>query len=236
MTRVAMGGLVLVGLLAGAAFGADEQKAADGKEAKPKPVLCPVTEKPVDWRIARQFRKRWVYFATEAAREKFKQDPFEYSDRVVEQWEANPPVRLQVKCPVTGKPVDEGVFVGEGLTAVYFANDKAKKQYAKEPKKYAKRLEKECYTYQTLCAHSDQPIDPEVSREIEGRTVYFRCPHCAAAFMEEKAEWPKLLKKLDAQIAKNKKLFVERTGKDKPEKQTAEVEMREDKRTAENEE
>lgn len=195
--------LVVAVLSSVAPAAAAEDKATTQPAATP--ILCPVTGQPVDWNIVERFRHRWVYFATEAARDKFTEDPFEYADGIAAQWEANHPLRLQVTCPVTGKPVDRDVYVGTGLDAVYFADEAAKRKWAENPDKHRQKLTEECYTYQTRCAHSGQLIDPAVNLKIDERVVYFFCPMCRNGFQKEsKAHQAELLKQVDEQITRNK--------------------------------
>jgi YHS domain-containing protein len=182
---------------------------AEDPPAKPAAVLCPVTGKPVDRNCVQRFRGKWVYFATPSARDQFANDPYEYADGVKAQWAADQPVRIQVKCPVTGKPVDTSIYAGEGLDAVYFASDDAKRKWLKDDQPFRKQLEKACYTFQTRCAHSNQVINPKVFRKIGERTIYFFCPNCAQAFdKESKAHQAELLKAVDRQIDRNKMAFA----------------------------
>lgn len=203
----------LVCLAAGSVAWAQDKPAATPAEKTPEqkaeaaPVLCPVTGKPIDRTQVTRFKDRWVYFADAAAKEKFLADPLEYALEVQKQWAADVPPRMQVKCPVTGKPVKDTIYVGAGWDAVYFATDEAKAAYEKEPAKYLKRLEKECYTYQTVCVVSDSPIDLQVSRDYQGKTIYFRCAHCQGEF--DKAEdKDALLKKAEAQEREHKKTWI----------------------------
>jgi len=70
---------------------------------------------------------------------------------------------------------------------VFFANEEAKKAFLASPEKYRDRLD-ECFSYQTLCAHSGMPIDSKVSLRFQSRTLYFMCPSCRAAFEKEPEE------------------------------------------------
>ena len=183
------------------------QPATAAAKTQEQPVLCPVTGKPVDRASVTRFRGRWVYFANTEARAKFDKDPYEYADKVQEQWAADKPLRVQVKCPVAGERPAPEVYVGQGEDAVFFASEDAKQKWMKDSTPYKKRLESECYTFQTGCATCGGPIDPATGREIDGRTVYFCCDGCAAEFAKNKAE---NLKRVDEQIRTNKTAWVKR--------------------------
>ena len=160
------------------------------------PVLCPVTGKPIDRECVERFRGRWVYFASAEAAKKFLDDPYEYADGVTAQWEADKPLRVQVKCPVTGEAVDPNIFTGKGQTAIYFANKDALARWEKDDKPFLKRLIKDCYTFQTGCATCGMPIKPQVMHTIDGHELYFCCEGCAGGFEQDKATHLKRVKDL----------------------------------------
>lgn len=161
-----------------------------------KPILCPVTGKPIDRRLTEHFRTKWVYFATVEAVEKFKKDPYEFVEGVLAQWEADKPLRVQVRCPVTGKPIDSGIYAGQGLEAIYFASDDARQKWLQNRKPFADKLA-DCYTFQTGCGLCGGDISPAVLRDIDGHTVYFCCVGCVDGFAKNKAE---NLKRVDEEI------------------------------------
>lgn len=177
---------------------------------QPAAILCPVTGKPIDRHYAEQFRGRWVYFANQAALDEFTRDPYRFADAVKAQWNVDEPLRVQVHCPVTGEPPKPDIFVGRGLDAVYFATEDAKAKYVADPAQFADKLT-DCYTYQTLCAHSGMDIDPQVTLDFKGRTLYFFCENCRAAFEKEPAaEQAHLLQQVDAQIAAHRAAWEKR--------------------------
>jgi YHS domain-containing protein len=145
---------------------------------QPAPILCPVTSRPIDRNIVTRFRRHWVYFATPEARDQFLKDPLEYAEGVQKQWEVDRPLRVQVTCPVTGEPPAPDIYTGEGLTAVFFADEAARRAYEADPARYVTRMAT-IHTYQTGCGACEMPIDPRVSRELKGRTIYFCCKGCA---------------------------------------------------------
>lgn len=186
--------------------GVRAQQAAGQKSATTRPaVLCPVTGQAVDRAQVSRFRGKWVYFATEAARQKFEHDPYEFADRVQAQWEADPPLRVQIKCPVTGEPPAADIYVGAGDSAVFFATEDAKQKWLTDSKPFARRLEAECYTFQTTCGACRGEINLAAKRDFGGRTVYFCCPGCAGEFAKDEAAG---LKRVEEQMHANKSAYV----------------------------
>jgi YHS domain-containing protein len=168
-------------------------------------VLCPVTGKPIDRSCVTRFRGKWVYCANPDAVKEFEKDPYKYSDGVQAQWAADKPLRVQVKCPVTGERPNPEIFVGQGVDAIFFASDDARQKWLKDSQPFQKRLEAQCYAYQTECPVGGGAIDPAVSRTVDDRIVYFCCDGCAAEFAKNKAEY---LKQVDEQIRANKTAWL----------------------------
>ncbi len=154
-------------------------------ESKNEPaILCPVTGLPIDRTLATRFHNRWVYCANKDALRKFEADPLAYADKLQPQWDADPPIRVQVKCPVTGDPPGE-YYVGLGENAVFFAAADAKQKWLEDPKKFEQKLP-DCYSYQTGCGSCGMLINPKVKRQIDDRAVFFCCDGCAQAFAKDK--------------------------------------------------
>jgi YHS domain-containing protein len=205
--RSILAGVVLLVIAAAAAQAqqAGEKGKAGVQPAAKAPVLCPVTNQPVDRNIVTRYRNRWVYFANQDALQKFEKDPTKYADGLKAQWEADKPLRVQVKCPVTGETPKPDIYVGKGEDAVFFASDEAKQKWLKDSQPYQKKLDDECYTYQTICVTDGSVIDPAASREVDGKTIYFCCPACYDAFMKDKAA---NLKAVDEQIKANRTAWI----------------------------
>jgi YHS domain-containing protein len=183
----------------------DDAGSASDAAAKAETLHCPVTGEPVQREFVTRFRGKWVYFASAAARDKFTSDPYTYADAVREQWAANPPLRVQVRCPVTGDPPAANIYIGTGDDAVFFATEAARTKWEKDPRAYAERLAERCYTFQTGCGLCGRDIKPAASRTLGEMTVYFCCDGCADMFLkggdvatvkeqivENRARWQKL--------------------------------------------
>jgi hypothetical protein len=175
----------------------------------PAAVLCPATDRPVDREICERFRGRWLYFATDEARQQFLADPSKFADGLARQWSTDIPLRVQVACPVTGEPIDPAIFVGRGLKAVYFASAAARSEWERDSLRFLERLDRDCYTFQTRCAACNNLIVPGARRTIDGRALYFCCTGCPRGCERDRAA---CLKRVDEQIAANQAAFVRERG------------------------
>lgn len=169
-------------------------------------ALCPVTTKPIDKAHWVSFRGKRVYFADAASKAKFEDDPYAYVEGIQKQWEALKPLRVQVRCPVTGKPVDTTIFLDQDHETVYFATAEAKAAWQKSPKAYREKLAA-CYTFQTTCPCQHGDVRPDVSDEIRGQTVYYCCPGCRKMFEKRSALALQTVKK---QITRNEAAWERR--------------------------
>ncbi|MEW6197926.1 MAG: hypothetical protein AB1601_04595 [Planctomycetota bacterium] len=169
-------------------------------------VRCPVTGRPVDRACVTRFRNRWVYCADPAALQKFRDDPYEFADGVRTQWEADKPLRVQVRCPVTGQVPQSTIYVGVGEDAIYFATEAARDKWLADPAAGRDKLGA-CYTFQTGCATCGMTINPGVTRAVDGRTVYFCCEGCAAEFDRDPRPH---LRRIDEQVRANEAAWKQR--------------------------
>ncbi len=167
-----------------------EQAVADkASEQQQRPALeldDPVTRAAVSPMLYDYYKGRRVYFATQQSRDRFFEAPHRYSEGVQRQWAANPPLRTQVKCPMTGEPIDRSVHTEMPTRRVYFASADASDAFGQLTldAKQQRLANDDWFTYQTLCPKSEQDIDPMVYRDHEGVRIYFFCPLCRQAFDE----------------------------------------------------
>lgn len=199
---IAVRGLLLLLLAGSGAARAGAQPATRPADTAPaRAVLCPVTGRPVDRDCVTRFRGRWVYLASREALRQFEQDPYAYAEGVQAQWQADRPLRVQVRCPVTGEPVAPDIYCGQGAAAVFFATAAARDRWLKDSAPYRARLEGECYSFQTACPACGGDISPAAFEQIDGRRVYFCCRGCAQALA---AERDACLAAVDRQIENNR--------------------------------
>jgi YHS domain-containing protein len=193
---------------------AEEQAAA--KAAAAAGAVCPVTGRPINPEIWTDVEGKRVYFADEAARTKFLEDPGQYAEAMRAQWELMRPPRVQVLCPVTGKPVNPQISTLWNGERIYFATPEAKAAFEEQPQRYAGKL-KDCYTFQTVCPCGYGEIRPDVSLEYKGRTLYFCCPGCREAF---KRNPDAMMKQIDERIEANKRRWEQQHPATQPAAQT----------------
>lgn len=147
-----------------------------GAESAKGPQLPadPVTGEPIDFSFKTMAEDGPVYFSSDAAIDKFKQNPDAYATRVTEQRAALAKLpRVQVNCPVTGNPIDGQTFVYTDGQGVYFCCQKCPPKY--DPARFKAALAGS-YTYQTRCPVDGETIDPTAYTDLPtGQRVYFCC-------------------------------------------------------------
>ncbi|MFQ5501087.1 MAG: hypothetical protein ACE5EQ_02175 [Phycisphaerae bacterium] len=155
---------------------------------------CPVMGEPVDFSVKTDTPNGPVYFCCKKCIKKFLKNPAKYAEDVAQQRKAVAALpKIQVSCPVTGKPIDEKVFIGKGDKKTYFCCKGCVSKYKKNPAKYKAGLANS-YTYQTQCPVMGEEIDPTAFITLTtGQRVFFCCPKCEKKFLKNPAKYaPKL--------------------------------------------
>jgi YHS domain-containing protein len=120
---------------------------------------------------------------------------------------ATPPRELkpQTLCPVMGKPIDSTVYTDIQGQRVYFCCGGCVKKVVADPDKYFKQAAAEGVLFQNIqktCPISGETLeDRTVSRDYEGRRIYFCCQKCRDKFDGNPQEY---LKKMDAPTTDDK--------------------------------
>jgi len=205
------GASLAICLLAASAAAQDKRR-TDAPKEKPTTTqpadevpMCPVMQDdPIDPTVWVRYHGKRVYLCCGECVDKFKSDPDKFAEGIRKQWEAMRPARVQVKCPVTGDPVDQKYLVELPDRDVFFATGDAQEKFRKDKKTYLKKLDEECYTFQTRCPSSDKEIDPSISLQVNGRTVYFCCSGCIEPFKKDTALG---MKKVEEQVKANQEKF-----------------------------
>ncbi|MBL8878493.1 MAG: hypothetical protein JNG88_05165 [Phycisphaerales bacterium] len=180
---------------------ADAKPAQDKPAEKAAPVLCPVSGEQIDKKSFTYFKNRRVYFCCSKCMGKFEKNPAQYTEGVTKQWDADKLLRVQVTCPVSGKPADRKLFVEGDNDRIYFADEDSKKKWNGSDQAMRNRLEEQCYSYQPLCPIGGEMIDPAAVADIDGKKVYFCCEKCVDKFKKDQAA---NMKKLDETIKANR--------------------------------
>ena len=160
------------------------------KDKKPIVAKCPVMGDPVDFSVKVDTKEGPVYFCCEACPKKFKEKPAKYAKKVAEQRKIVAALpKVQVTCPVSGKPVDKDVSIEEKGKKVFLCCKGCVGKYKKDPAAYSAKLAAS-YTYQTKCPVMGGDIDPTAFTTLpDGRKVYFCCPGCDKKFLKDPAKY-----------------------------------------------
>lgn len=177
------------------AFAGPEDGKADGKK-KPAGPLCPVMGGPIDFTVSMMTDDGPVFFCCPPCGKKLEADPKKYEAKVQQQRKALAKLpRIQVSCPVTGKPISKKANIEHEGKKVYFFCDKCPEKYKKDPAKYKAKLAAS-YTYQVRCPISDEEIDPTVLTKLKnGQKVFFCCKACIRKFKADPAKYVPSLQK-----------------------------------------
>lgn len=162
-----------------------------------EPPMCPVSGKPADLSRLLTTDSGPVYLCCGGCEKAYKADPAKYADKVKVQRTALAAMnRVQVNCPVSGKPVSSKQFIEKDGKKVSFCCADCKGAYEKDSVKYAAKLENS-YTYQTICPVMDDEIVPSIFVETtDGRKVYVCCRGCTNKLVDKPEKY---LSKLEEQ-------------------------------------
>jgi len=99
------------------------------------------------------------------------------------------------KCPITGAPVNLAVSVETDDGPVFFCCAGCIAKYKADPAKYATKVAAQRKALaarpktQVTCPVSQEPADPEVFVERDGKKVYFCCKGCAKKYKKNPDEY-----------------------------------------------
>ncbi len=160
------------------------------KGAKTSVPKCPVMGESIDFSVKTDTKDGPVYFCCKGCIEKYTAKPKKYAKKVAAQREAVADMpKVQVSCPVTGKPIDKKVSSRLNGKKIYFCCKGCVAKFDKNPKKYAAKLAAS-YTYQTKCPVMGGDINPAVFSTLpDGRKVYHCCAGCEKPFFKDPAKY-----------------------------------------------
>jgi YHS domain-containing protein len=166
------------------------EKEPPAKTTQPALPKCPVLGEEIDISVSVATDDGPVYFCCADCIKKYQADPKKYADKVAEQRKALANLaKVQVTCPVSGKPVDPKMFTEKDGKKVYFCCPNCKPKYEAEPAQYASKLANS-YVYQTKCPVSGEAISPQAFTElVGGQKIYFCCKDCSAKLLKEPAKY-----------------------------------------------
>jgi len=192
------------------------QTVVPGKDKKgPDLPKCPVMGGPIDFSVRALTDDGPVYFCCKSCVKKFTANPEKYAAKTAKQRKALRALpRVQVACPITGRPVNQDIFVKHGERKVYFCCKDCPAGYGKDPDSFDGRLEAS-YTYQTRCPVMGEEIAPGAYVDLtNGHRVYFCCKGCDKKFLKAPAKYVPRLKAqgVDINPANVKRLSKARGG------------------------
>lgn len=153
---------------------------------------CPVTDKPVDGTIVTVHESQPIAFCCKDCKAAFEADPAKYAAKLPKA----KPAAVNDKCPVSGADVDSAFTSTYEEMVVAFCCAKCKAAFDAEPAKFAAKLPKaKPAAVNSKCPVSGADVDPEVTSELDGRTVAFCCAKCKAAFDAEPSKFADKLPK-----------------------------------------
>jgi len=156
---------------------------------------CPVMDEPIDFSISTTTDEGPVYFCCAGCIKKYEENPQKYAGKVAKQREKlSEWPKVQVLCPVSGKPVDSKVSIEQDGQQVHFCCQGCVSKYQADPKKYAKALAGS-YTYQTKCPVMGGDINPAAFVDLKnGKRIFFCCPPCQKKLVKDPQKYaPKLV-------------------------------------------
>ncbi len=166
-------------------------KKADFASVSPK---CPVMGGTIDFNVSSETKDGPVYFCCGGCIGRFEASPDKYTKKVATQREALAKLdKVQVKCPVSGKPVDTKVSLEHDGKTIYFFCPDCRDKFKKDPAKYATGLANS-YTYQTICPVMGHKINPMSFGVLPtGETIYYCCNGCDSKLLSSPAKYNKKL-------------------------------------------
>ncbi len=172
---------VVIALGAIATTGAVLNAAGDGKVTAAM-ALCPIMGEPVDFFISADTDKGPVYMCCKGCIKKYNSNPAKYAKETAAQRAVLAKLpKIQVKCPVSGGPVDleepGGTLMHNGEKVSFCCGGCAKK-FEQSPKSFTAKLAAS-YTYQTMCPVMGKEIDPNVYTTLANdENIYVCCKGC----------------------------------------------------------
>ncbi len=146
---------------------------------------CPVTGKPVNPAVSTDFQGHKVLFCCVKCVADFNKSPEKYLPALYRQFY---PQRVQTTCPVMGEAVDGKTSLDFNGQRVEFCCKMCVPKFKADPAKYAAKLEAD-YTDQVHGPVTGQAIDPSVSTDFHGKTVYFHSADAMKAFQASPAKY-----------------------------------------------
>ncbi|MCC6755786.1 MAG: hypothetical protein IT199_05370, partial [Solirubrobacterales bacterium] len=141
---------------------------------------CPVSGRPVDFSRKLLAEDGPVYFCCGDCQKKYEASPAGFAEKVAAQRKALALMdRIQVYCPVSGKPVTSKQFVEKDGQKIKFCCADCKAKFEKDSAAYSGKMEG-TYTYQTRCPVMEEDVGSKSYLILgDGRRIHVCCPDCS---------------------------------------------------------
>ena len=147
-----------------------------------KCAVCGKEMKKADAKITYVYKEKTYYFASEKCKEAFVKEPEKFL-------QAKCCMKDMVCCPVCGekmKKADAKITSVYKEKTYYFASEKCKEAFVKEPEKF---LQAKCCMKDMVCCpgcgKGMKKGDAKIAYEYKGQTYNFCCEKCKEAFVKE---------------------------------------------------
>ena len=157
---------------------------------------CPVMDEPVNLAVSTATDDGPVFFCCKGCVRKFKAAPDKYATALVKQRQVLAKrEKIQVRCPVTGEPVDSKVVTEHAGRTIHFCCKECIIKFRGDPSRYEAALANS-YTYQTQCPVMGERINPKASAVLPtGETIYYCCMGCHKKLLDDPAKYATVLAK-----------------------------------------
>lgn len=185
--------VVAAGLTVASGQPKEEGKSGES-DGKPPLPLCPVMDEPVDFFVSAPTDSGPIYFCCKPCITKYQKNPDQYAGKIAAQRLALTKLpRIQVTCPMSGKPVRDDVVVEDKGQKIHFCCPNCADEFKASPAKHQGKVAAS-YTYQTQCPVDGDRIDPAVFAKTKSDNgIYFHRATCKEAFLKDPQPYlPKL--------------------------------------------
>ena len=185
MTRRFFGSLAISACMFGLGLAPGRALGDDKKGEKPAVPMCPIMDEPVDFTVSTPTDTGPVFFCCPGCIKKYNKEPEKYAEKAAAQRKLLAErSKVQVSCPMCGKPVNTDTFVEIDGKQVFFCDAGCADQYKAKAAEYASKLANS-YTYQTICPVMKEEIDPAVFVDLPTeQRIYLCCKKCQKRFGE----------------------------------------------------
>ena len=187
--------------MASVAVADDAKKYESTGESKKLTPMCPVMGEPAVFNLSMETDEGPIFVCCKGCIRRLKKEGDKYSAQIAEQRAVLAKLpKVQVRCPVTGKPVDgETTLLYHGREIQFFC-DKCPPTFKKSPEKFKANLANS-YTYQTKCPISGEPIDRTLSTTLAtGETIYTCCGGCAKKIGADPVKYASILENMGIRL------------------------------------